>query len=182
MSLITNCTALPDHLVLACNTYKKGGISAVAIIDPTASIPDFTSTTDWNAAIALGTVKVIKNVKGIIAPGAPVEGENALACGSQTMLDGFDNTITWKDFNVTYENDLFYATLNISRAYIAVYYCQEQEIRVFTPTQLIQFSTPPATSPESNREKQMYETTAKWFDDAGAFNPVYNAPPNIFTV
>src|SRR5947209_1935769 len=100
MSLTTDCTNLPDHLVQTCNNYKKGGISAIAVINTDANIADFTSQTDWQNAITAGSVKVIKNIKATFPKAKVVEGENVVACGSEKMLDGFDGDITWKDFNV----------------------------------------------------------------------------------
>jgi hypothetical protein len=178
MSLYPGCATLPDHVVQACNSYRKGGISAVAIIDTDAAITDFTNATQWQAAITAGTVSIIKNIKATLPKAAAVEGENALACGSQNMLDGFDGTFTWKDFNVNADNDAFYGVLNTKRSYFALYYCNEQEIRIVD--QLTNFAVPWATAPEGNRDKQMYDATATWFAPADWAPSLVTAPTGIF--
>lgn len=179
MSLTTDCTNLPDHVAQACNDYRKGGISAIAIIDTDASIPDFTSASDWNSAITAGKVKIITNVKATFPKANAVEGENVVACGAEKMLDGFDGSITWKDFNVNATNDDFYAQLNLKKAYIAIYYCNEDEIRVFD--QLTNFAVPWATAPEGSKDKQVYDATAMWFAPIGWFPSLYTAPLGIFS-
>jgi len=181
MSLATDCATLPAHVVQACNNYRKVGISAIAIIDTDANIADFTSAGDWQAAITAGSVTVIKNIKGTFPKASAVEGENAIACGAEKMLDGFNGSFTWKDFNVNAENDGFYATLNTKRGYIAIYYCNEQEIRVFDPAGLINFAVPWATAPEGSKDKQVYDATAMWFAPLDWYPSLYTAPVGIFS-
>ena len=180
MSIFDDCGVLPDHVEQECNDYRKGGISAIAIISPTAVIPDFTSATDWQDAINAGQVSIIGNVKATYPKANASMGENALACGSEKILDGFDYTLTWKDFNVNPGNDAFYASLNQQFAYVAIYYCNESEIRVFTPPQLINFACSEANGPESNRDKQMYECSAMWFAAVGFYSQLFTAPVGIF--
>ncbi|HWB64375.1 MAG TPA: hypothetical protein VG603_12745 [Chitinophagales bacterium] len=179
MSLVTDCTVLPDHIVQACNNYRKGGISAIAIIDPDAGISDFTSPTDWQTAIDAGLVKIIKNIKATFPKASAVEGENVVPCSADKMLDGFDGSVTWKDFNVNGGNDDFYAQLNLKRSYIAFFYCNENEIRLID--KLCNFNVPYASSPETNKEKQMYEATANWFAPIGWFPSLFAAPTGIFS-
>ncbi|HWB62798.1 MAG TPA: hypothetical protein VG603_04745 [Chitinophagales bacterium] len=179
MSLTTDCTNLPDHVIQACNNYRKGGVSAIAIIDAGTSIPDPTSDTDWTTAITAGHVKVIKNIKATFPKASVVEGENVVACGAEKMLDGFNGSITWKDFNVNATNDDFYAQLNLKTAYIAIFYCNENEIRIFD--QLCNFAVPWATAPEGTKDKQVYDATAMWFAPVGWFPSLYTAPAGIFS-
>lgn len=182
MSALTDCAELPDHVTAGCNEFRKGGISAFAIMKQGHGITDFTSAAQWNAAIAAGDVNIIKNVKGIVPEATPVEGENPVPCGAETILDLLDQSATWKDFNVNSFNDSFYQSLNLaSGRSIAFYYCEEEEIRV-VDTGNVTFKALPATSPESNREKQFYPVSASWTNKPDEFPVLYNAPAGIFTV
>jgi hypothetical protein len=179
MSTICTVEDLDDHEVLGCG-YRKGGILAIGILKSGHGITDFESAIETQAAIDAGDLKIIKSVKGIYPAASPIEGENPIACGAETILDGFDNTVTWKDFNVTNANDLFYAQLNRSAfTGIIFYYCQEQEIRVIEKS--VTFVALPAESPESNKEKQLYNITAKWSTSVNdEFPTLYDAPAGIY--
>lgn len=175
MSTICTIEDLDAHEVLFCG-YRKGGISAVGVLKADHGITDFEDETDTQAAIDAGTLVIIKGIKGIWPPPSPIEGENTTACGSETILDGFDHTLTWKDFNVTNNNDLFYAQLNRSAfTGLIFYFCQEEEIRVVEKSVTFVALTP--ESPESNKEKQLYNVTAKWSSSVNdEFPPLHDAP------
>lgn len=177
MSTVVDCADLPDHIQQSCNQYRKGGISAIAIINEGTAIADYESASDWQTAIAADEVAIIKKIKGTWPTASPVEGENPVPCGADTILDGMDETLTWKDFNVNGANDTFYAKLNLKKARIAIFFCQENEIRVVEST--VTFAAL-FTAPESAREKQMYTVTAKWFNEAGEYNSLFAAPAGIF--
>lgn len=179
MSLTTDCATLPAYVQQECNNYRKGGISSIAIVDTDANIADFTNATDWQNAITASKVKLITGIKATFPKAAASEGENAIACGAEKMLDGFNYTITWKDFNVNAENDDFYATLNLKRAFVVIYYCNEQEIRVFDI--LMNFAVAPATGPEGFKDKQVYDASAMGYAPVGWFPSLYNAPAGIFS-
>lgn len=181
MSVLEDCSVIPDHIELNCNDWKKGGILAVAIMKCNHGITDFTSASQWQAAIDAGNVKIIKNIKAALPEASPVTGENPLACGAETILDLLDNTLTWKDFNVHPLNDDFYQQLNLAKRSIAWYYCEEDEIRVVDDCD-VTFAALPPTSPESNREKQFYNVTASWTSLPNQFSSLVTAPAGIFTV
>jgi hypothetical protein len=179
MSTICTVEDLDDHELLSCG-YRKGGILAIGVLKADHGITDFEDAVETQAAITAGTLKIIKGIKGIYPAPSPIEGENPRACGSETILDGFDNTVTWKDFNVSALNDVFYAQLNRSAfTGLIIYYCQEQEIRVIEKEVTFVALTP--ESPESNKEKQMYNVTAKWSTSVNDEFPVlYDAPAGIY--
>jgi hypothetical protein len=165
---------LSDHEKVNCN-YRKGGISAVGILKTGHGITDFSNATQTLAAIAAGTLKIIKGIKALYPAATPIEGENPEACGSETILDGFDNTVTWNDFNVTDSNDVFYVELNKSQfSGIVLYYCQEDELRVLEKK--VSFVALPAQS-TTNKEKQFYAVTAKWTSAVGDPFPELSAAP-----
>lgn len=170
-------TNLLDHVQTQCAAYKKGGIDAIAIID-NANITDYTSQAQWLAAIAAETVKIIKGIKAEIPTGSPVTGDNPVGCGNDTIVDGFDYTISIMDSNVSADNDLFWASLNSRQFYIAVRLCNESEILVIELPVTITASQ--ATVPLSNKERQKYEVTFAWSADADwAFERV-TEPAGIF--
>jgi len=181
MSVLLDCADVPDHIELGCNEFKKGGISAIAIMECAHTITDFTSASEWNAAIAAGTVKIIKQIKATVPDASPVNGENPVPCGSETILDLLEQSITWKDFNVHALNDDFYQQLNLAKRSIAWYYCESEEIRVVNDCN-VTFAALPATSPESNREKQFYNVTGSWTSAPDEFPVLYTAPAGVFTM
>lgn len=175
MSTICTIEDLDPHEVLGCG-YRKGGISAVGILKSGHGITDFESASQTQAAIDAGDLVIFKGVKGIFPAASPIEGENPTACGSDTILDGFDYTFTWKDFNVSNSNDLVYAQLNRSAfTGFVIYYCQEEELRVVEKS--VTFVALSPESPESNKEKQLYNITAKWSASVNDdFPTLYDAP------
>ena len=88
------------HEVNNC-IYPKGGISAIAVLKTGHGITDWTDDVEWDAAITAGTVRIIANTKSDLPAASAIEGENPLACGSETIVDSFDYTINLKDFNVS---------------------------------------------------------------------------------
>lgn len=173
-----NCTELPEHEKVQCGAYKKGAIGTLGVLECDHSITDFTDTTQTNEAISTGKLTLIKGVKAEFPASSPIEGENPLACGASTILDGFDGVINFKDFNVTALNDSFYEALNKRTTYLVIYYCQEEEIRVIEKK--VTWAVTPAVSPESNKEKQMYPGTAKWSFGVDEFPVLYTAPSGIY--
>jgi hypothetical protein len=165
---------LSDHEKVSCG-YRFGGISAVGVLKTGHNIVDFSSPIEALAAINAGKLKIIKSIKALYPAASPVEGENPSACGPETILDGFDNTVTWNDFNVTALNDIFYVELNKSEFDgLILYYCQEDEIRVID--RRVSFVALPAQS-NSNKEKQFYSVTAKWTSSVNNAFPELNAAP-----
>jgi hypothetical protein len=172
---------LDEHEAQSCG-YLKGGILAIGVLKSGHNITDFEDETQWQDAITAGTARIIKGIKGTFPAASPVEGENPIACGSETVTDGFDYIVTWKDFNVSSNNDLFYGQLNRSAfSGLAIYYCQDEKIRVVEKS--VNFLALNPESPESNKEKQMYNITAKWSAAVeDEFPTLYDAPTGIFTV
>lgn len=176
----TYCTAedLSDHEKNDCY-YPKGGISGVGILKTGHGITDFSNATQVQAAITAGTLKVIKAVKAELPEPSPIEGENPVACGSETIVDGFDYTFEVTDFNVNENNDEFYRLLNISQfSGIMFFMCEEEQVRVVENN--VSFNAR-LVIPRSNKEKQNYLVTAKWSQSVQESFPVlYDAPAGIF--
>ena len=173
-----NCVELPDHERISCNQYPKGGILAVGILQCGHEVVDPTET-ELQQAIDDGFLKIIKNVKAILPDAEAVEGENPLACGADTIVDGQNRTITFKDFNVNDANDIFYSKLNGSTTEAFVFECENDKIRWIRNA--VSWVSPPVMSPESNKEKQMYNISGKWSEAVDEYPVRYDAPANIFT-
>lgn len=172
--------------------YPKGGISKVAVLKTGHGITDFADDTQWDAAILAGTAKIITNIKAELPAASPVEGENPVACGSETIVDGYDYVLNLKDFNVSTidkslvtpapnnANDTFYNNLNRSQfAGVVLYFCEQDEIRAIEDRVSFNASL---VIPMSNKEKQYYNVVVKWFQKVENDMPVlYNAPAGIFS-
>jgi hypothetical protein len=179
MSIQCSFEELDAHEANNCQ-YPKGGISAIGILKTGHGITDFANATQVNAAIADGKLKLITNIKAELPEPSPVEGENPIACGSDTIVDGFDYTLEVKDFNVNSGNDEFYRQLNLSQfPGLIIYMCSEDEIRVIESG--VNFVSR-LVIPLSNKEKQSYLVTAKWSQSVQDPLPVlYTAPEGVFS-
>lgn len=178
MSIECSFEELDDHEANNCQ-YPKGGISALGVLKTGHGITDFANATQVNAAIADGKLKIISNIKAELPEPSPVEGENPVACGAETIVDGFDYTVEAKDFNVNSSNDEFHRQLNQSQfAGLILYMCEEEEVRVIERG--VNFVSR-LVIPLSNKEKQYYAVTAKWSQSVQTDFPVlYTAPEGVF--
>lgn len=173
-----NCVDLPDHELIDCGAYPKGGILTIGVLECDHNITDFTSAADTNQAITDGELVLIKNIKGTFNEPSEVTGENPIACGSETILDGFDFVLAAKDFNVRSENDTFYAALNQRSTYLIWYECETGMIRVVE--RAVTWMAKPALVPESNKEKQNYILQAMWSGNVDDFPVLYTAPSGVY--
>ena len=172
-----NCADLPTHEKISCGAFRKGGISSIGILDCDHGITDFTDAAQYTAAIAAGNLKLVEPVKANLPEASEISGPNPVACGSADILDGFDWTLPWTDYNVSANNDAFYEALNLRQAYLVWYYCQDEEVRV---VQIPVTFVAKLTEPESNKEKRFYSVVAKWSSAPDDFPVLYTAPAGIF--
>lgn len=170
---------LDDHEANNCS-YPKGGISAVAILKADHGITNFDDLTQTQAAITAGTYKIISKIKAELPEPGVVEGENPVACGAETVVDGFDYSLEIMDFNVNALNDEFYRKSNLSQfSGVVLYMCEEEQIRVVSRGVNIVARGP--IIPRSNKEKQHYLISIKWSQGVHEDFPVlYDAPEGIF--
>lgn len=179
MSGLNYCfTQLTDHERVQCGAYKRGGIDSIAIIDSDANISNYASAAAWQTAIDAENVKIIKGIKAEFPEGSKIEGENPIACGAETVLDGHDFTIVLKDFNVSAVNDEFWATANGQSYYVAYRLCNEDEIVVIELPVTVKATQ--AIVPMSNKEKQYYAVTLEFSADANWYPARYAEPAAIF--
>jgi hypothetical protein len=161
------CSALPDHELVLCGDYKRGGISAIGILEEDAfgsggtfaTDADFGVAAKYTAALAAGDLKIIKNVRGTVPDASPVDVDNPVGCGPQSLLAGFDFTATWMDANTTDGTIAFYSALNKRVTGLILYLCGSNEVMFIT--QPVNYVCLPVNVPASNKELQMFNCTAR---------------------
>lgn len=181
MSVVT-CNDLPTYVVDDCPTFKLTGISAIAVLkfDIADDISDYTNATQWNTAITNGNATIIGGesaFKGIYTPNE-ITVSNPGACGAENILQGFAHELQVTDAVVSSTNDTFYEGLNKFKGYIALYYCNEDEIRVFDQD-TVNFAIMPPANPDG-KEIQRYSGMVRWETDLDEFGTLYTAPVGIF--
>ena len=168
------CTDLPAHEKAVCGAYLKGGNSSIGILESDHTITNFSLASQYTTNINTGNFVLIEPIVGEMPAPSPVEGTNPSGCGSATILDTFDRTISFKDYNVTGNQD-FYNALNRKTTGAIVYECANEKVTVidsditWTAFRII---------PPNEREKQYYQVVGKWtsLDEP----PIYTAPAGIF--
>jgi len=161
------CTVLPDHELVLCGSYNRGGISAIGILEEDAfgTGATFATAADWSngakyaTAIAANDLKIIKNVRGTVPDASPVDVDNPVGCGPQSLLAGFDFTATWMDANTTDGAIDFYNALNKRVTGLVLYLCGSNEVMVIL--QPVNYVCLPVNVPASNKELQMFNCTAR---------------------
>lgn len=151
---------LPDFQQIQCANWLHGGIDGLIIFETDGSITDYTILAQWTAMISGGTATQIVNIKGDFPDGSPVDGENPIGCGTDTVLDGFDFALNIMDYNVNAANDANYAGINGGTYYIAVHLCGEDQLWIVEAN--VTVTAIPANIPTSIKEKQRYSTSYKW--------------------
>ena len=161
------CSALPDHELVDCGNYRRGGISAIDILEEDAfgTGGTFVNPADWEngakyfAAEAAGDLKIIRNIRGTVPDASPVDVDNPVGCGPQSLLAGFDFTATWMDANTTDGAIDFYNALNKRVTGLVLYLCGSNEVMVITNP--VNYVCLPVNVPASNKELQMFNCTAR---------------------
>lgn len=152
----------------------------MAFLECNHTIVDFTSASQWNAAISNGTARLLLDVKGEIPDPSPVMVDNPIGCGATQTMIGQDNTVNWTDSNVLAENDDFYSKVNTRRGFLVAFMCEEDQIRVSSDP--VTMSARSAMVPNTNQQLQMYNVTATFFSKVGTIPmQLYDAPAGIFS-
>jgi hypothetical protein len=178
------CSALPDHELVDCGNYKRGGISAIGILEEDAfgtggtfvTPADYGNGAKYAAAIAAGDLKIIKNIRGTVPDASPVDVDNPVGCGPQSLLAGFDFTATWMDANTTDGSIDFYRALNKRVTGLILYLCGSGEVMVIL--QPVNYVCLPVNVPASNKELQMFNCTARASLGPDQLPQKYTAPSN----
>lgn len=167
---------LPDYSENVCEINKLTGISAVAVIDNDYTFTDPTDAAEWQAAIAAGDVKIIKEIKATYPEAEAVTITNPRR-GTPDILTKFNHTLSVMDANVSSDNDDFYERMNlIGKFTIGIYYYEEDEIRmVEQPCRCV---ATPAKADEN--DVQQYVVTFNWQSAPNEFPVLYTAPVGVF--
>jgi hypothetical protein len=179
MSFICEYEELDPHEQNDCY-YPKGGISAVGVLKSGHGITDFANAAQCQTAIDAGNLIILKKIKAEYPEPSAIEGENPLACGNETITDGYDNVLEIIDFNVNATNDARIPQYNSSQFSGLIFYmCEEEQIRVVESG--IDFTARGPIIPLTNKEKQKYLISAKWYNDVSEQSTVlHEAPEGIF--
>lgn len=175
---------MPNHELVLCGAYNRGGISAIGILEEDAfgTGATFATAADWSngakytTAINAGDLKIIKNVRGTVPDASPVDVDNPVGCGPQSLLAGFDFTATWMDANTTDGSIDFYNALNKRVTGLILYLCGSNEVMVIT--QPVNYVCLPVNVPASNKELQMFNCTARASLGPDQLPQKYAAPSN----
>lgn len=178
------CSALPDHELVLCGAYNRGGISAIGILEEDAfgTGATFATAADWSngakyaTALAANDLKIIKNIRGTVPDASPVDVDNPVGCGPQSLLAGFDFTATWMDANTTDGAIDFYNALNKRVTGLILYLCGSNEVMVITNP--VNYVCLPVNVPASNKELQMFNCTARASLGPDQLPQKYPAPSN----
>ena len=179
------CPPLPNHELVNCGNYGLGGIPSIAILLDSS---DFVTPADWSSASAYtnaynsGRMVVINNIRGTVPDATPSEIDNPVGCFSNSIVGGFDWTITWIDANTTDSNIDFYRALNKRVANLIIYIPKSNEVMVVESA--TNFVCNPIVVPSSNRELQQFNCTARTSFGPSDLPQKYPAPSNasvIFT-
>jgi len=182
------CSALPNHELVLCGAYNRGGISAIGILEEDAfgTGATFATAADWSngakyaTAIAANDLKIIKNIRGTVPDASPVDVDNPVGCGPQSLLAGFDFTATWMDANTTDGAIDFYNALNKRVTGLILYLCGSNEVMVITLP--VNYVCLPVNVPASNKELQMFNCTARASLGPDQLPMKYTAPANAASV
>jgi hypothetical protein len=178
------CSALPNHELVLCGAYNRGGISAIGILEEDAfgTGATFATAADWSngakyaTALAANDLKIIKNIRGTVPDASPVDVDNPVGCGPQSLLAGFDFTATWMDANTTDGAIDFYNALNKRVTGLILYLCGSNEVMVITNP--VNYVCLPVNVPASNKELQMFNCTARASLGPDQLPQKYPAPSN----
>jgi hypothetical protein len=159
--------------------FPKGGAPDVFVLKEGHGITDFSNATQVQAAITAGDMVIMTGVKGALPEPSAVEGENPVACGSETIVDGYDYTYEVINMNVNAVNDLFMSQLNQSQfSGIGWRLCDQHAVRVVEQT--VSFNAR-LVQDVSNKVKDRYLITVKWYQPVTAPFPVlFDEPAGIF--
>lgn len=117
----TECDNIGQHLPSCCGNDELGRIRSIAFVHKSKTFADITSASEWQAAIAAGTVFVIPNTQGSYTPSEKTgTGFGHVA----TKMMGYEHKISYKDPDYNANNITWYNLLKRSNNY-NVYFCTE---------------------------------------------------------
>ena len=117
-------TPIPEFVQDVCAN-EEGRIIAIAFLRVDHAIVDPASKSEWDAAIALGTAIIIKNVRGSKPVGSPVTADGYGRQKTKTI--SYDRTLAYQHPDVIGNED-FYDALNFDNSHLVAYYTAGKKI------------------------------------------------------
>ena len=105
---------LPIHEQVICDDYFPGGISEIIVFNSNAATTDPTSAAEINIDLANGNATLIKDIIGEM----PEAGDKVInhPRDNREIVQGFEFSLAYTDWNFTADNVTFYDELNFFRA------------------------------------------------------------------
>ena len=150
-------TAL-NHAVNTCR-FRVDGIGAIALIDTCYEFADLNDPLEWNAEITAGRIRVIKNIGASLPAGSAVTIDDP-TCGGSTLKLKTDFTLSLVDRSISVDNDNFYNNVDGRTFKLALFYCNENEIRFVDLPANIQING--IVSEGQGEGVQVYNVTITW--------------------
>ena len=177
------CPPLPEHELVACGNYPMGSISSIGILLDSSDFvtpADYSNSTAYTNAYNSGRMVVINNIRGTIPDASPTDIDNPVGCFSNSIVGGFDWTMTWIDANTNDQNVDFYRALNKRVSKLIIYLSRSNEVMVVESA--TNFVCTPIVVPASNRELQQFNCTARTSFGPSGLPQKYPAPSNASTI
>jgi len=173
-----NCAEqCPSYGENTCDEDLIAEISEVAIIDPASGITGTSTSQEWIDAIFAGLVTLTGAMLVDIPDASPVLIDNPRGCRGGQKLIRNDLSVTGTDPNVSALNDAFYGCMNGATKDFAYFYCNSNQIRIFTNGVLI---ARPAQSVGAGTDVQKYNFTHNFRLNKSDFGELVDAPAGIF--
>lgn len=153
-------TDLPTHDQVNCDNYYPGGITEAIIFNSDATTTDPSDESQVNSDLTAGNAFHVKDIFGQIPEPSAKTTNNPV--DNTAILQGFDRTISWTDWNVTQSNDTFYDELNNFRGKVLLYERLNDGVgRCTWVDSFISFQAM-RTVPQSDGEMQAWSVTGAW--------------------
>lgn len=111
---------LPDHDIVNCDDYFPGGVSEFIIFNSNAVTTDPSSAAQVQSDLDAGRATLVKDV--IAEMPEPTEKVINHPRDNREILQGFEFTFTYTDWNYTVDNVNFYDDLNFFKATSILWY------------------------------------------------------------
>jgi len=180
---MANCNAycgeqLPDHSLIACEDYSKGGITGFITYDCGSEPADPSNGVEIAEIIAAGKAKVVLGIKSDLPEGSEVTVDNPIGCGFPTITLTADRTLNLIDANVNEDNVAFYNGLIGKKiGALSFYECDSDRITHISPRGGLTFFGNRIV-PATNGEIQTFTGQFRWREKN--ISNILPAPVGIF--
>lgn len=172
---------LDDYNQNICNEKVLGGLGAMIVLFCNHTITDPSNGTQILANITAGRAKLISGMMATIEAPTPIQIDPYVPCQTQDTIN-YDRTGTYKNGNVSSNNDEFHNTLFAGKPFggLILYNCSSDSSGnnwVDWITSAVKFNGGKII-PANDNEAQRYEGTFAWREINGPVR--YAAPTGVF--